>query len=60
MRPRSSSLPPVGLVLPRQVILEKAQQVLEYVDMLAPRAHSFDKLRTAHAEAFHEHGPYQR
>jgi hypothetical protein len=48
MRPRSSNLPQVGLVFARQVILEKAHQVLEYVHVLAPAAHD--------AKSCHEHG----
>jgi hypothetical protein len=49
MRPSSSNVPPVRLVLARQVLLQVAHQVLEHVDVLAPRAH--------HANAFHKHGP---
>jgi hypothetical protein len=49
MRPRSSNLPQVGLVLSGEVILQETHEVLEYVDVLAAGAHD--------GEAFHQHAP---
>ena len=48
MRPRSSNVPTVRVVLARQVILQESHQVLEDVDVLAPG--------TQHCEALHQLG----
>ena len=52
MRPGSSNLPQVGLIFTRQVILQVAHEVLEYVHVLAPAAHN--------SKAFHQLGAVLR